>query len=92
MIATSGLEGIAVNIQIPRELRDYVQRKVESGEYSSEQDVLAHALALLQDEEKKLAELQSEIQKGIESGEPVPGDEVLSRLKDKHCKRISPGD
>ncbi len=80
-----------MNIQIPRELRDYVQRKVASGEYSSEQDVLAHALELLQDQEKKLAELQGEIQKGIESGDPVPADEVISRLEKKHRNRLNPG-
>ena len=80
-----------MNIPIPRELREYVQRKVASGEYSSEQDVLTHALQLLRDQETKFAELQKDIEVGMASGDPVPADEVLSRLEEKHRKRTNPG-
>ena len=43
---------------LPKDLQDYMTRKIASGEFTSEDDVIAAGLRSLQDQEMKLAELR----------------------------------
>ena len=81
-----------MDIFLPQQLEELVKQKVESGQYSCASEVVVDALWLLyyQDRfrEMKLEELRKEIQKGLDSGPSIPGDEFFSRLREKARKRL----
>ncbi len=51
--------------KLPRDLRDYIDSKVESGEYRDEVEVLAAAVAIMRQEEEDTDALRREIDLGI---------------------------
>jgi putative addiction module CopG family antidote len=57
-----------------------IKRMVESGEYSSPDEVVDTALRLLEERHQKLEALRKDIQKGFDSGEPLPGEQVMEEL------------
>ena len=76
-----------MNVQVPKELEDYVQEKLASGECRSEAEIMDRALKLLQDYDRCKAELDAELQKGLDSldrGEGVSAEEVFDRLEAKY--------
>ena len=77
-----------MNISLTEELEELVQRKVESGRYSSASEVVRAGLRLLEQEdelrETRLAAVRAEVQAGIdqaEQGELVDGEEAIARAK-----------
>ena len=66
-----------MNISLPAEQERYVSGKVQAGAYSCASDVIRDALRLMADrdaeDERKLAALRREIQKGIDSFEQEGG-------------------
>ncbi|MBW2290529.1 MAG: type II toxin-antitoxin system ParD family antitoxin [Deltaproteobacteria bacterium] len=77
-----------MNISLTRELEKLVQRKVESGRYTSASEVVRAGLRLLEQEdelrETRLAAVRAEVQAGIdqaERGELVDGEEAMARVK-----------
>jgi antitoxin ParD1/3/4 len=66
--------------------RDFAERKVREGRYSSTSEVVRAGLRLLEAEEEKIDALRREIQKGIDSGpgEPFDFDEFIGEMKRKH--------
>lgn len=81
-----------MHISLPPALKAFVEKKYESGRYSSKSEVIHEGLRrLMADEdsyEQKLDALRTEIQKGIDSGEPVDGDVVFARLREKQNRRM----
>ncbi len=78
-----------MNIQVPKELEDYIREKLASGECQSEAEVMDRALKLLQEYDRRRAELDAELQKGLDSldhGEGIPAEEVFDRLDEKYRK------
>lgn len=65
-----------MNISLTPQLKELVNKKVESGLYSSASEVMRAALRLLEERDRlqaiRLEELRAEIKKGLESGEPTP--------------------
>lgn len=63
---------VAMNVSLTPELERFVREQVGSGRYLSSSELVREALRLLQDRERyrelKLAELKTEIQRGLESG------------------------
>ncbi|MBC2772623.1 type II toxin-antitoxin system ParD family antitoxin [Rhizobium sp. AQ_MP] len=55
-------------------LRDIVNVTARDGDYASETEVIAAALALLRDEVDGLAAIKAAIEEGEASGEPQPFD------------------
>lgn len=51
--------------KLPRDLRDYIDSKVESGEYRNETEVLKAAVAEMKHRDAKLATLRKEVAAGI---------------------------
>jgi putative addiction module CopG family antidote len=51
---------------IPQELKHFVANQVASGKYRSEEEVIAVALRLLQERERKFKALQEDLKIGIE--------------------------
>jgi len=77
-----------MNVSLTEELEELVQRKVESGRYTSASEVVRAGLRLLEQEdelrETRLAAVRAEVQAGIgqaERGELVDGEEAMARVK-----------
>lgn len=77
-----------MNVSLTPELESFIRERVDSGRYQSSSEVVREALRLLEERERvrdlRLDELRREIQKGIDSGEPVDGEAVLNRLLAKY--------
>ncbi len=85
------MDGDLMNVSLTPELEQLVRRKVESGLYNSASEVVRDALRLLDDRDRfremKIEELRKEIQKGLDSGPSIPGDEVFARIRENAKKR-----
>jgi len=79
-----------MEIFLPQQLEDLVKQKVQSGEYNCVSEVIVDALWLLHYQDRlneiMLAELREEIQKGLDSGPSISGEEFFSRLREKARK------
>ncbi|MDX1540981.1 MAG: type II toxin-antitoxin system ParD family antitoxin [Geminicoccaceae bacterium] len=73
-----------MNVSLTPELERFIREKVDSGRYQSSSEVVREALRLLEEQERLREQLQSEIQKGLDSGEPIDGPEALDRLLAKY--------
>lgn len=80
-----------MNISLTPELEKFVHDKVAGGRYHSASEVIREGLRLLEEHEQlrevKLAALREEIRKGLDSGEPIPGDTVFKELRSKAKQR-----
>ena len=70
----------------------HIKRKVDSGKYSSTDDVLDSALALLDEHdaelESELADLRESVRRGTEqaeAGQVVPAGEVFKELRQRNA-------
>ena len=77
-----------MNISLTDDLEKLIRRKVESGRYSSANEVILAGLQLLEQEDKRMepgfAALRTQVQEGIkqaERGELVDGEEAVVRVK-----------
>ena len=70
-----------------------VEQKVHSGAYASESEVISTSLWLLEERDRfyqfRLEELRNEIQKGINSGPPIPAEKVFRQLEKKLARRTA---
>jgi antitoxin ParD1/3/4 len=82
-----------MNVSLTPELEKFVANKVTSGLYNSASEVIRESLRLLKNHdtlrEMRLNELRSQIQTGIDSGEPQPLDieDVIKRGKKRYAQR-----
>jgi antitoxin ParD1/3/4 len=80
-----------MNISLTPELEKFVHDKVASGRYHSASEVIREGLRLLEEQEQlrevKLAALREEIQKGLVSGQSIPGKQVFEELHTKTKQR-----
>jgi antitoxin ParD1/3/4 len=63
-----------MNISLPDKLKQWVESKVAAGDYASASDCVRDLVRRRMEYETKLTALRTEIQKGIDSGRPVPLD------------------
>jgi antitoxin ParD1/3/4 len=78
-----------------QELDDYVDELVKAGRYDSRDEVLREGLRLLEINEKRKAELDAALARGmadIEAGRVIPLDDVLAYFEDKYEKLTAGGD
>lgn len=84
-----------MDISINEEHQNHIKRKIESGMYRTSSDVLAKALALLDEHDEELARELEDVRRGIEVGtEQLRNgqyteytDETLHELFDKVKQR-----
>ncbi len=81
-----------MNISINDRNLEHIRRKVDSGRYSSTDDVLYNALALLDEHdevlERELAEMRESVRRGTEqtdAGQVVPAFEVFDELRRRNA-------
>lgn len=71
------------NIQLDKQIENSIGRWVSSGLYKNANEVIKAGLKLLDDEQKRVSELRSAIQEGLDSGIAYNfnPDEHLQNLK-----------
>ncbi len=72
----------------------HIKRKIDSGKYSSTDDVLDSALALLDEHDAELADLRESVRRGTEqadAGQVVPAGEVFEELRQRNASLTKPG-
>jgi antitoxin ParD1/3/4 len=77
-------DAMAINADLGEALERFVTELVGSGLYESESDVLREGVRLLQERERRLAELDASIARGladVEAGRTIPIDEVFDALR-----------
>ena len=83
-----------MEIHLPPEIEEMLKRKVEAGMYNSVDDAIATALCLLDDWDEiqdswwGTEEIRKMVQEGLDSGPPIPGEEVFARLRERAARRL----
>ena len=78
---------MAISADLGEKLEAVVNDLVANGRYNSKSEVLREGVRLVQEREAALAELMSELDKGladIEAGRSKPIEEVVERLSAKY--------
>ena len=85
-----------MNVSLTPELEAFVQKKLETGSYGSQSEVVREGLRLLMERdqlfEARLADLRREIAIGVEQadrGEVVDGEVAFERLRAKRQREAS---
>ena len=80
-------------IDLPEQLAKLVKQKLDGGLYASVEEVVAEALKLLDQRDKKLAALRGNIQEGLSSGAGRSFDEgVIEDIKKRGQERLAQPD
>ena len=79
-----------MNVSLTEELQELVQKKVESGRYSSASEVIRAGLRLLEQEDElratRLEAVRAQVREGIgqaERGELVDGEVAVERARER---------
>jgi antitoxin ParD1/3/4 len=83
-----------MNVSLTTELESFVTKKVDSGLYGSQSEVVREGLRLLIERDRmmeaRLQDLRAEVAEGLEQarrGELIPGEEVRERIRRKSQER-----
>ena len=79
----------SMNVSLPESMREYVDRQVETGGYSTASEFIRH---LIRDDQKRSADqrLQVALLEGLDSGEPIEiTDEWWSRKREELAARLN---
>ncbi len=78
-----------MNVEIPKDLNEFVENMISMGNYRDENELLIEGLRLLKSREQLRQDVNSGIEQ-LEAGLGIDGDEVFSRLTER-AKRIEQG-
>lgn len=79
-----------MNVSLNEHYENLVKQMIESGEFSSDSEVLQAGLQLLEKRQHKLEALRRDIQEGLESGPGRPFDEsVVEDIKRRGRERLA---
>jgi antitoxin ParD1/3/4 len=76
----------SMNISVPDSMREWVQRRIEGGEYSSVSDYVRDLIRRDQNaKERQLSvdDIRRTIEDGRAAGGTVPAEDVFARIEDK---------
>jgi antitoxin ParD1/3/4 len=94
---------MASSFSLGSHLEGFIQAQIASGRYGNASEVVRAALRMLEEHEEgrplramlreeKLAWLKAEIQKGVDSGEPIPWDDAMDELEARRAYRLKARD
>lgn len=89
---------MASSYSLGSHLETFIQTQIQGGRYGNASEVVRAALRMLEEHEEgrplramlreeKIEWLKAELQKGVDSGEPIPGEEVMARLHARAAAR-----
>ena len=79
-----------MNVQLDEHFEKLVKQMLESGEFSSDTEVVQAGLQLLEKRQQKLDALRRDIQEGLASGPGRPFDEsVVEDIKRRGRERLA---
>lgn len=70
-----------MTIDLPADVQPIVHQAIASGRGSNEVDVICQALQLYAQFEQRRQALRREIERGIQSGDSIPGEVVFRELE-----------
>jgi antitoxin ParD1/3/4 len=78
-----------MNISLPQEMKDFIESQVATGRYANASDFVRDLVRAEQDKMDALAELNAEIQKGIDSGiaEGVTLESIWRDAVERHHRK-----
>lgn len=68
-----------MNISLPDDMKDWVDQQTKAHGYATTSE---YVRAMIRERRIDIEELRAKIIEGMESGPPVPAEEVLTRLRD----------
>jgi antitoxin ParD1/3/4 len=77
---------VSMNISVPDSMREWVQRRIESGEYASVSDYvrdLIHRDQTAQARQPSVEDIRQSIEEDRAAGRTLPAEEVFARLEDR---------
>ncbi|WP_439143765.1 type II toxin-antitoxin system ParD family antitoxin [Planktotalea sp.] len=63
-----------MNVSLPEQMKDWVEAQSKDGTFSNASDYVRHLIRQDRERQRAIAELQAEIDKGINSGPATPFD------------------
>jgi len=81
------------SVDLGKKLESVVSKLVKHGRYNSRSEVIREGVRLVEEREKRLAELDAALDKGladIEAGRFAPADEVFDRLEKRYLDMAAP--
>jgi antitoxin ParD1/3/4 len=81
-----------MNVSLTKRQKEFIKARVDSGQYQDASEVVREALRVLENLEFDRAWLEAEIEKGIQSGPPIPvhrdyWKSFRKRLHREHARR-----
>ena len=75
-----------MNVSLPEQMKDWVEAQSKDGTFSNASDYVRHLIRQDRERQRAIAELQAEIDKGINSGiaENFDFDEFIARKRARH--------
>jgi antitoxin ParD1/3/4 len=73
-------------ISVPNSMREWVQRRIESGDYASVSDYvrdLSHRVQNMQARQLSVDDIRRTIEEGRSAGGTFPAEDVFARIEDK---------
>ncbi|WP_373534703.1 type II toxin-antitoxin system ParD family antitoxin [Microcoleus sp.] len=75
-----------MNIVLKPEYEEFIRSQIQSGKYSSAEELIGEAIALLRERKQRIEELRQKIAVGtaqIAKGQVTDGELVFARLQEK---------
>ncbi len=76
----------SMNVSVPESMRDWVQSRIESGEYASVSDYVRDLIRRDQNalaRQLKVADIRRTIEESRATGRTLTADEVFARIEDR---------
>lgn len=75
-----------MNVSIPDPMKAWVEERAQGGSFSNASDYVRHLIRRDQERSQAMAQLQTAITEGLESGKPRPFDATAfkARMRGKH--------
>jgi antitoxin ParD1/3/4 len=91
MFAQSEKGGAIMEITISEPLESFVKQAVREGRYASEAEVVNAGLRLIEEHDRKLAELRAMIDESLKDTTPISAEEMDRDLEEQEAELIALG-